>query len=522
MNFQTKSWLKTADAFFHPRVMTMLFFGFSAGIPILLIFSSLSLWLREAGVSKSAVTYFSWAALGYSFKFVWAPLADMLPIPLITKTLGRRRSWILLSQVMIIVAIVAMAMTDPAQSQNALTVMALACVLLGFSSATQDIVIDAYRIESAGKELQAMMSSSYIAGYRMAMILAGAGTLYLAQWFGTTKDVYVYLAWQKAYLIMALAMVIGIITTFIVPEPKASEIYKKEQNTQELLAIFAFFVFCVLVFVGVFYTTGELATPIKKRLQDILFNKALSSVTVETLRLIMACFSVYLFTKVLSHFYKGASETIERMYLQPIQDFFKRHKDKGVWFLLAFIGFYRMSDIVLGVISNVFYQDMGFTKANIASISKTYGLIMTVAGGFLGGLFAVRFGLIKSLLWGAILSSLTNLLFIGLSQTGDNLWMLTGVISLDNLSAGFASAAFIAFLSALTSIKFTAMQYAIFSSIMTLLPKVIGGYSGSMVESIGYGYFFFFTALLGMPVIYLIYKIKTFNVIDDISFSDKL
>ncbi|MCB1757288.1 MAG: MFS transporter, partial [Gammaproteobacteria bacterium] len=152
-------WRTTLRVFLHPRVVTMLFLGFSAGIPLLLIFSSLGLWLREAGIERSAVTFFSWAALGYSFKFVWAPLVDQLPLPLLTRWLGRRRGWMLLSQGSIVLAIVWMAMTDPAEGSRQLTLMALAAVLLGFSSATQDVVIDAYRIESAERKLQAMMSS---------------------------------------------------------------------------------------------------------------------------------------------------------------------------------------------------------------------------------------------------------------------------------------------------------------------------------------------------------------------------
>jgi len=183
-------------AFLHPRVVTMLFLGFSAGVPILLIFSSLSLWLGEAGLKKSAVTFFSWAALGYSFKFVWAPLVDKLPLPLLTRWLGRRRGWMLLAQFAVIASIAWMAMTDPATGGSSLTVMALAAVALGFSSATQDIVIDAYRIESADQDLQALMSSTYVAGYRIGMLIAGAGALFLASRFGSTKELYSYEAWQ--------------------------------------------------------------------------------------------------------------------------------------------------------------------------------------------------------------------------------------------------------------------------------------------------------------------------------------
>ena len=215
--------VSTLRLFFHRRVVTMLFLGFSAGIPLLLIFSSLSLWLREAGAERAAVTYFSWAALGYSFKFVWAPLVDQLPLPWLTRMLGRRRAWILTAQFAIIVAILAMASIDPAANQSSLTLMALAAVLLGFSSATQDIVIDAYRIESAEVELQAMMSATYIAGYRIGMLVAGAGSLYLADWFGTSGEAYDYQAWQWTYCAMALAMLIGVATTLVIDEPQRAE-----------------------------------------------------------------------------------------------------------------------------------------------------------------------------------------------------------------------------------------------------------------------------------------------------------
>ena len=200
----------------HPRVITMLFLGFSAGIPILLIFSSLSLWLGEAGVERKAVTFFSWAALGYSFKFIWAPLVDQLPIPWLTARLGRRRSWMLLSQFAVVVAILVMASVDPASAVDALTVMAFGAVLLGFSSATQDIVIDAYRIESAPVDLQAMMSSTYIAGYRIGMVVAGAGALFLADALGSTKGAYSYGAWQMTYGLMSLTMLVGIVTTLTI------------------------------------------------------------------------------------------------------------------------------------------------------------------------------------------------------------------------------------------------------------------------------------------------------------------
>jgi PAT family beta-lactamase induction signal transducer AmpG len=192
-------------------------------------------------------------------------------------------------------------------------------------------------------------------------------------------------------------------------------------------------------------------------------------------------------------------------YLAPITDFFNRYGLCVAWLILALIGLYRISDIVLGVISNVFYQDLGFSKTEIASVVKTFGLFMTILGGFLGGILSIRYGVIKILFVGAILSSLTNLLFMAMAGAGHNITMLYIVISADNVAAGLASAAFVAFLSSLTSIRFTAIQYAIFTSLMTLIPKVFGGYSGTIVDTLGYSTFFLITAVIGLPVLLLVW-----------------
>jgi PAT family beta-lactamase induction signal transducer AmpG len=496
-----QSWLVTLRAFKHPRVITMLFFGISAGLPLLLIFSSLSLWLREAGIEKSAVTYFSWAALGYSFKFVWAPLVDKLSIPLLTHYFGRRRAWLLLSQIMIIAAISLMACIDPAT--GTLTAMAWAAVLLGFSSATQDVVLDAYRIESAESDLQALMSSSYIAGYRIGMLIAGAGALYIASYLGSTMDEYSYSAWKWSYLIMALMMSIGLITTLIINEPE-------QKNTGSLLkghdylGFLVLFIMAVTGFILTYSYSSQLALIFKEVLQPLLMNSHLAGLITEFLRLLLALFIASLVAKVAIMMGIVKKDIVEQTYIAPVKDFFQRYGWSLAWLLLALIGLYRISDIVLGVISNVFYQDLGFTKPEIASVVKSFGLLMTIVGGFLGGLLAVRFGVMRILFLGALLSALTNLLFMLLAQSGHDMTLLYMVISADNLSAGLASAAFIAFLSSLTNVSFTAVQYAIFSSLMTLLPKVLGGYSGTMVEVIGYQSFFLITALMGVPVLFLI------------------
>jgi PAT family beta-lactamase induction signal transducer AmpG len=490
--------------FFHRRVVTMLFLGFSAGIPLLLIFSSLSLWLREAGAERAAVTYFSWAALGYSFKFVWAPLVDQLPLPWLTAALGRRRAWMLVAQFAIMLAILCMAAIDPAASQSNLTLMALAAVLLGFSSATQDIVIDAYRIESAEPQLQALMSATYIAGYRIGMLLAGAGSLYLADWFGTSNLEYSYQAWQWTYRVMALSMLIGVATTLVINEPDKRETSNSLHGSQDYARFLLLFVVAIGGFVGVFFFSGDFASQIKAGLGAMLANPFLAAFVVETLRLGLALLIMWLLALLLVKSGVVGYSMVERTYLIPIRDFFKRYGWSLAWILLALIGLYRISDIVLGVISNVFYQDLGFSKSEIASVVKTFGLLMTIAGGFIGGLLAVRFGVIRILLLGAILASATNLLFMLLAGIGYDMFWLYVVISADNLSAGIASAAFVAFLSSLTNVSFTAMQYAIFSSLMTLIPKVLGGYSGSMVDAMGYSSFFLLTAILGIPVLLLI------------------
>ncbi|WP_250961298.1 AmpG family muropeptide MFS transporter [Serpentinimonas maccroryi] len=496
------TWGETLQALWDWRVLSLLMLGFSAGLPLLLIFSSLSLWLMEAGVERRAVTFFSWAALGYSFKFVWAPLVDRLPLPWLTARLGRRRAYMLLAQVGVASAIVGMAMTDPAQGPQALVAMALFAVMLGFMSATQDIVIDAYRIEIARPEQQGLLSAAYIAGYRVGMIVAGAGVLFLAAHWGTSRDNYQFEAWQSAYLIMAAVMGIGMLTTLLTPEPESSRQQAQLAPAGQHLRLLGVFLFSVAGFVGVFWGLGALGW------QSERGAGALLNLLLEASRMALALGSAFALGAVLIRLGLADREQARITWVEPLLDFFKRYGWHTAALLLALVGLYRISDIVLGVISNIFYQDMGFTKPEIATAVKTYGLAITIFGGFLGGILAYRIGVMRALLWGAILSALTNLAFIALAYAGRDLTLLYWVVSLDNLAAGFASAAFVAFLSSLTNIQFTAVQYAIFSSLMTLLPKTLGGYSGAMVDGMGYPGFFMLTALLGVPVIALVLLAK--------------
>ncbi|OGR16082.1 MAG: MFS transporter [Desulfobacterales bacterium GWB2_56_26] len=500
---EIRSWGETFRLWLHPGAVAMLFLGFAAGIPILLIFSTLSVWLIEAGVERSAVTFFSWAALGYSFKFLWAPIVDLLPLPFLTRMLGRRRAWLLVAQLLVIAAILTMASVDPAQGSVHLTLMALAAVLLGFSSATQDIVIDAYRIERGEESLQALFASMYIAGYRMGMLVAGAGSLFLADYLAGGATGYSYAVWRTTYTIMAAVMGCGVVTTLCIGEPVPSTFNRHSYTTFEYLRFLAVFAVTVAAFALTFFYAGA-GLFHKLSLSFLAGEGAFASFIVEVLRFFIAIGVAAGVAWMTAATGLADKKMVAQAYFAPVRDFFLRNGGKAAILILLLVAIYRLSDVVLGVVSNVFYLDMGFSKTAIAGITKSFGLAMILAGGFLGGVLTARFGVPKILFLGAVLSAATNLLFMLLAGTGADIAMLTVVIGADNLSAGIATTAFIAFLSSLTSVSFTAVQYAIFSSLMTLLPKVIGGYSGTMVSAFGYGNFFLATALMGIPVLFLI------------------
>lgn len=504
-----RRWSNALTSWFQPKAIVLLFLGFSAGLPFFLIFATLSVWLREADVARSSVTFFSWAGLGFSFKFLWAPLVDLLPLPVLTRLLGRRRSWLLLSQLLIIASLCLMATVDPAQGNKALTIMAFAAVLLGFSAATQDIVIDAYRIECADSSLQALLASMYITGYRIGMLVSGAGALLLAATLGTSSEAYSYRAWEYTYFAMALVMGVGILTTLTIKEPASGKDSVYRYSSREYLRFLVLFLVSVICFAGVFFFSGplwQLVVQLFAAWGDV--DGGLLRFIIEVLRFFVALGCAACMAVLLVGLGLIDKEMASKTYIAPIREFFSRYRVRAAVMLLLLVGFYRVSDIVLGVVSNVFYLDLGFSKEAIAGVTKGFGLAMTLVGGFAGGLLTLRHGVYKILFLGALLSAVTNLLFMLLAGRGADLAMLTLVIGADNFSAGIATTAFVAFLSSLTSISFTAVQYAIFSSVMTLFPKLIGGYSGTMVSTMGYERFFLVTALMGLPVLLLIYLVK--------------
>lgn len=494
-------WQQALVRYLSPKALIMLLLGFCSGLPLLLIFSSLSLWLVEAGVERSMVTQFSWAALGYSFKFIWAPLIDALPLPFVSRLLGRRKAWLFVAQLAVVLAIVAMSLAAPAS--GSLQAMAWAAVGLGFASATQDIVIDAYRIELAPDDaaLQSVMAATYSAGYRLGMIVAGAGSLALAQWLGSSKEHYVYEAWRHTYWLMATLMGLGALATLFLPEPEVNEaraVSVVEVGQQGRLVVM--FVCAVVGFVLVFRVLGMWLPEMS--VGDVWWGQ-LAGVLREGLRLLGGVLVAGLVGMVMVRLRLVSAGVVRQTWLEPLADFFRRY-GRGALVLLALIGLYRISDIVAGVISNVFYENMGFTKIEIARAVKTFGVLMSIVGGFLGGMLAQRFAIMRMMFLGAVLASATNLLFMGLALRGHDVPFMYLAVGMDNLAAGLAGAVFVAFLSSLTNIRFTAVQYALFSSLMNLLPKILGGYSGAIVDGVGYQSFFLFTALLGVPIIVLI------------------
>ena len=493
------------------RVLGMAFLGFSAGLPLLLIFSTLSAWLTEAGVDRSAVTYFSWAALGYSFKFVWAPIIDKMPLPFLGVFLGRRRSWLLVAQLAVMAAIIGMGMSDPL-AESGLQMMAIAAVALGFSSATQDIVIDAYRIEAVEPDVQALMSATYVAGYRVGMLVAGAGGLFLASGLGSEMGAYSLSAWQWTYFIMSGAMLVGILTTLMISEPGRSQSSSYLHGLVDYLRFLGLFVLVVFAFIFGFIELGAPTEQLKAIMSGAGFDSLVVGFLSEAGRMIGSLLIALVIARVAVLVNVAPRQMVQETYVDPVAEFFHRY-GKAALLVLLLVGFYRVSDIVMGVIANVFYLDMGFSKEEIATVTKLFGLWMTILGGFLGGFLALRFGVMRILFVGAVLVVLTNLLFMLLSEGGPNLWLLTIVIGADNLSGGLASAAFIAWLSSLTNISFTAIQYAIFSSLMTLFPKLLGGYSGQIVDALGYTSFFFWAAMMGVPVLLLILLVARYAAV---------
>ncbi|KLN60925.1 MFS transporter [Kiloniella spongiae] len=421
------NWKESFLVFLQPRVIGMMFLGFSAGLPYLLIFSTLNTWLRIEDVSSTEIGFFAWVGLAFSVKLLWAPFADHFRFP-IFGFLGRRRSWMLIGQIGCIIGLLGISYSNPS---DGLIQIALFSLLVAFSSATQDIALDAYRIEAMDVEYQGAMSSVYIWGYRIGLLFAGAGALKLSVDYG----------WSFTYQIMAMLMCIGILTVLLCKEPENKDADNDIVNRKELP----------------------------------------TNLTM-----------------------------IKKMYVNPFVEFFERSGWKAIY-LLVFICIYKLSDIVMGNMANPFYIDMGFSPDEIADIAKLFGFVMTIFGAYIGGVLIMKIGLTRVLLLGAILVCSTNLLFALLAQVGHSLTFLKITIAADNFSVGIAATAFVAYLSSLVNMNYTASQYAIFSSFMTLPGKFASGFSGIIIDNYDYTIFFIYSAAMGIPAIVMVLILMRFQ-----------
>lgn len=419
--------------YLQPRVVGMLFLGFSAGLPLLLVGGTFSAWLRDLGVELAAIGFLSWVGMAHSIKVLWAPLIDRLPVPLLTRLMGRRRSWMLLAQLVIAGGLFGMAMTDPTQQ---LELVAIWAVLVAFGSATQDVAIDAYRVEAEAKHRQAAMAATYVTGYRVAILAAGAGALHMA-----ALD-----SWSLAYTGMAALMLVGVITTFCIAEPKV-HITRDTLDQEERLTRF----------LGASRHKG-----MRLNLSSLFFSA----------------------------------------FVAPFTEFFERY-GKVALLILLFVATFRISDIFMGTMANPFYLDIGFSKEQIANIAAAFGLAMTLLGAALGGLMVARFGIAPILILTAFMAPATNLIFAWLAFIGPQPDGLVLAIIADNITGGLAISVFIAYLSSLTNTAYTATQYALFSSVMTLPGQFAAGFTGVLAANVGWVSFFTITALTGLPAIIL-------------------
>jgi PAT family beta-lactamase induction signal transducer AmpG len=405
-----------ADIVSDKRLALMLALGFSSGLPIRLVFSTQSAWLREAGIPVIQIGLMSYVALAYSLKFLWAPILDARDMPFLGKRLGRRRGWMLLAQALVILGLVGIAFGDPAHALS----WTIGCAfLLAFASASQDVVIDGFRIASAPVERQGVMSAAAQFGYSAALLCAGAGALYIAD----------FVNWKAAYLSMAALMAVGIFANLIAREPAASG------------------------------AAGKAAL--------------------------------------------SPRPSLTTSFVEPIADIVRR---KGLALLipiLLLVALYRLPDFVSGVMANPLYIDLGFSKSDIATVSKLYGVGVSIIGVAAGGLAASRLGLMPTMLIGGVIAPLSHLSMALLAASGARFELLTLAISTENFAGGFAGTALIAYMSSLTSPLFAATQYALLSSLYALPGKFVGGLSGFMVARFGYSTFFLMTSMIGIPVVLL-------------------
>jgi PAT family beta-lactamase induction signal transducer AmpG len=414
------TWLDSLRVYREPRMLAVLFMGFSSGLPLPLTFGTLSFWLAETGISRTSIGLFALIGISYSFKFVWSPFIDRLPLPWITRAFGRRRGWALTLQILLAIAILALGLTDPRTDPG---LVALCAVIVAFLSASQDIVIDAYRIELLKPEEQGAGAAATQWGYRFGMIASSAGALFLAEFVG----------WTAAFATMAALMGVGMLTVLLTREPEGS------------------------------------AAALAPMPGDTAAERVLA--------------------------------WIQRAVIAPFADFMTR---PGWVAILVFVVLYKFGDALAGVMANPFYVAMGFSKLEVASISKVFGVAATLAGLAVGGLAVYRFGMYQALLACGILQAISNLMYAVQSVVGHDVAMLTVTIGIENFTGGMGSAAFVAYLSSLCNVAFTATQYALLSSLATVGRTTLSASGGWLSDQLDWVSFFALTTAAAIPGILMV------------------
>lgn len=428
-----RRWLAASAVYADRRVLAILFLGFSSGLPLALTAGTLGVWLAKAGVDKTTIGLFALVGVPYTFKFLWAPLVDRVPVPWLTRRLGRRRGWAVAAQLALMAAVFALGTVNPAEEPVLTALLALA---VAFCSASQDIVIDAYRVEILEERQFGAGAAMIVLGYRLGMLVSGAGALYLAAYAG----------WHTAYAVMAALVMVGIVTVLLNPEPRRPRNRTTEEQEARVAAYLA-------------------ARP--------------------HLRGRRAHGLAWLYGAVVA----------------PFAEFMGR---RGWVFVLLFILLYKFGDALAGVMSMPLYVELGFTETEIANVSKVFGLAATIVGGIVGGVVVNRLGIIKSLFLCGILQMLSNLMFAGLALAGHSLPTLTLTIAIENLSGGMGTAAFVAYLSGLCNVAYTATQYALLSSFMSFGRTLLASSGGWLADHMSWVDFFLLTTAAAVPGLLLL------------------
>jgi len=416
------TWWSALSVYFERKLLLVLAMGFSGGLPLALVYATLSARLAEAGVSKTAIGLFVWASTAYTLKFLWSPLVDQMRLPGLTSWAGQRRGWLLAAQAGVIIGMIGLGVSDPTLSLGAVAAWA---VFLAFASATQDIVIDAYRIESLSEEQQGAGAAAYVFGYRIAMAVSGGGALIVADQFG----------WFAAYAVMAVCMAVGIAATLMAVEPKLMT--DNDANIPKPKNMWAWF---------------------------------------------------------------------ERAVIAPFTDFIGRPHWIAV---LLFIAFYKYGDALLGVMATPFYLEIGFSLTDIGWVTKGFGIVATIIGGIVGGVLVLRHGILTALLIGGFAQAASNLVFVAQAAIGPSVPFLVVTVAVENATGGMATTAFIAYLSSLCSLHYTATQYALLSSLMAFARTGFSSAGGWLADQMDWVLYFGLTTVAALPgLVLLIYLIR--------------